>query len=135
MDISLLISILGFCGFFIAVYIFHKKHEPKPIVCPIGHSCDPVIRSHYSCFLGIPLELWGIAYYTTISLSYFALYFAPNLFTFNVKVILLGLSTTAFLFSLYLIYIQSCILKEWCSWCLISAGLCATIFTLTQFFL
>ena len=42
----------------------------------------------------------------------------------------LALTTAAFLFSLYLTFIQGFVLREWCEWCLVSAFLCAAIFIL-----
>ncbi|MEX2054859.1 MAG: hypothetical protein WD972_01630, partial [Candidatus Andersenbacteria bacterium] len=39
-------------------------------------------------------------------------------------------STSAFLFSLYLTFIQGVTLRQWCTWCLCSAALCTLIFLL-----
>ena len=38
------------------------------------------------------------------------------------------ITVMATLFSFYLTYIQASKLKEWCTWCLISALLCSIIF-------
>lgn len=48
----------------------------------------------------------------------------------SIVFVLLGLSLVAFLFSAYLTFIQAFTLRQWCTWCLISAGLCTLIFAL-----
>ncbi len=127
----MLIILCALTGFSIALYIHFKKKEPKPLICPIGHSCDPVVRSDYSRFMCIPVEWLGILYYFLVLLAYFLLALHPALHTEAVQVFLLVVSGLAFLFSAYLTGVQAFILKEWCSWCLFSATLCAIIFFTT----
>lgn len=115
-------------GFSIALFIHFKKKQPAPLVCPIGHSCDPVVHSDYSRFMHIPVEWLGILYYFIILLSYSLLSMYPSMYTPLVQMGLLLISAIAFLFSVYLTAVQAFILKEWCSWCLFSATLCAIIF-------
>ena len=79
--------------------------------------------------MDIPVEILGIIYYTIIVVAYSTLLAMPTLHeTALLAPTLLGLSAVAFLFSLYLTAVQAFILKEWCTWCLISAALCAIIF-------
>lgn len=122
----IILSALG--GLSLATYIHFKKKEPKPLVCPIGHSCDPVVHSDYSRFMRIPVELLGIAYYSIILISYSLLFTYPEVKTPATETSLLAVSGTAFLFSAYLTGVQAFVLKEWCTWCLISATLCTIIF-------
>ncbi|MDO8623748.1 MAG: vitamin K epoxide reductase family protein [bacterium] len=123
-----LIIICALGGFSLATFIYFKKKQPKPLICPIGHSCDPVVRSSYSHFMGIPVEVSGILYYLLIVLSYSALAMYPAMKTGWVELALVGFSGAAFLFSVYLTSVQAFILKEWCTWCLMSALLCMIIF-------
>ncbi len=123
-----LIVLLGLFGFFVAYYIGHHKHNKKKLVCPIDSNCEVVIHSHYSTILGIPLEALGMLYYLTISFGYVSIAFLP---VFNVPEIILLLTTLtviAFFLSLYLFFIQAFRIKEWCAWCLVSAGLSTAIF-------
>lgn len=115
-------------GLFLAVFIHFKKQLHTPLVCPIGHSCDPVVHSDYSRFMDMPVEILGIIYYTIIIVTYAAMLMIPSLHSNLLGTMLLGLSALAFLFSLYLTAVQAFILREWCTWCLISATLCAIIF-------
>ena len=126
-----LAALLALIGFSIATYIRHKKASFEALVCPIGHSCDTVIHSDYSRFFGFPIEYLGMLYYALITFSYITLIFRPDLSLPLVSLGLLIVSTVAFLFSLYLTFIQAFALKQWCTWCLISAGLCTLIFSFT----
>ena len=122
--------VCAFCGLSLATFIYFKKRLQAPLVCPIGHSCDPVVHSDYSRFMGIPVELLGIIYYTIIVAAYAVMLAAPTPHGGLLGGLLLGLSGIALLFSLYLTAVQAFILKEWCTWCLISAALCAFIFAI-----
>lgn len=121
---------MAFGGFLLAFYIRHKKQSHEKMVCPLNSDCDSVIYSKYSKFFGIPVEILGLSYYAVIVVSYtFFLAFphlAPPLAVFTV----LALTIAAFLFSLYLTFIQIVAIKQWCTWCLISAGICAVIFAI-----
>ncbi len=92
--------------------------------------CDAVVKSEYSRFFHIPVEYLGIAYYSFVLVSYFVFltvprfYSLPPLFTFFV----LALSLAAFLFSIYLTFIQAFLIREFCTWCLVSASICTVIF-------
>jgi uncharacterized membrane protein len=129
--IDLVLLLVAVAGISLASYIRHCKTKKKPLVCPIDGSCDMVTGSEYSKFLGIPVELIGIAYYLIVALFHLAVLFVPWIFTPVVAAVSLGLSASAFLFSIYLTCIQAFILKHWCTWCVTSALLCAAIFLTT----
>jgi hypothetical protein len=97
-------------------------------VCPFKANCDTVVFSDYSKFFGIQVEILGIAYYLVIALFYSIFLFISAAAHQFILFIILSLSIIAFLFSLYLTFIQAFALKQWCSWCLISAGFCTIIF-------
>ena len=123
----LIIVIAAVSGLTLASYIHFKKRRNETLVCPIETTCDTVIHSDYSRFMHVPVELLGIVYYTIIVISYI-LFLTMPIATEMPRVTLLWLSGGAFLFSLYLTSVQAFILKHWCTWCLISAMLCAIIF-------
>jgi len=126
--IHIAIIATALCGLLIAAYIHFKKNLHHPLVCPIGHSCDPVVHSKYSRFMDVPVELLGLIYYMLVVVSYTLTLAYPALSGSLLITILLYCSGGAFFFSLYLTAVQAFILKEWCTWCLISATLCALIF-------
>lgn len=125
------IIFLGFGGFLIAMYIrHHKKNVQEALICPLKANCDTVIHSDYSKFFGIPVEVLGMIYYAIITVSYGLVIIFPTLYIPIIASSLLALSLFAFLFSLYLTLVQAFVIKNWCTWCLISASICATVFAL-----
>jgi uncharacterized membrane protein len=125
-----LLIFLGFGGFTLAFYIHHKKKMKTALVCPLKGHCDSVIHSDYSRFLGVPVENLGMLYYALIAVSYgFAIVF-PSLYAPLFASGLLAVTITAFAFSIYLTLLQAFAIKNWCTWCIISAILCAAIFSI-----
>lgn len=124
----LLVIFAAFGGFVIAFYINHKKSTGESLVCPLNSDCAAVIHSTYSTFLGFPVQRVGMMYYAVIALGYALFLVYPEVaspyMTFN----MLALTISAFLFSLYLTFIQAFNLRQWCTWCLTSAGICTVIF-------
>lgn len=118
----------AFAGFLLAFYIRHKKKAKEGLICPIGADCDAVIYSEYSKFFGIPVEMLGLFYYGIVAVSYGVFLVLPQLAGISAVFGILVISASAFLFSLYLTFIQAFALKQWCTWCLTSAGLCTLIF-------
>lgn len=129
--IDILLVFVGCAGFMISFYIHTKKSTQKPLICPLRSNCDSVIHSDFSHFFGIPLEFLGMAYYALIVLYHGMLILFPQISSSLTIFISLFLSTGACIFSVYLTSIQAFVLKEWCTWCLTSALLCASIFGLT----
>lgn len=126
--LRLLITVVALGGFFIAFYIWRQKHRAEALVCPLHSNCETVIYSAYSTFLGVPLELWGMGYYAAVSISYVSFIFLPAARALNPMLLISWVTVVAFLFSLYLTYVQAVKLREWCTWCLISALFCSIIF-------
>lgn len=122
--------ILGLVGFLIASNICYKKACQKPMVCPLKMKCEQVLYSKYSKFLGIPVEILGMFYYGLIVISYSIFLFAPTLKNpFFVFAIFMA-TVCGFVFSTYLFSVQLLKLKEFCSWCLVSAAISTVIFIL-----
>lgn len=118
-------------GLYITIRINYKKHKPGPMVCPLGADCKAVLGSEFSSFFGIGLELFGAAYYALTVLIYGTLFFLPHLANDWVIFVLTGFTTGAFLFSIYLTFVQAFYVKSWCTWCLCSAFASVMIFVLT----
>lgn len=128
---SLSVVFIGFGGFLLSLYLHHKKRTAsESFICPLRGSCSEVIHSDYSRFLGFPVENIGIVYYASVSLGHGLLLAFPVALVW-LDVPLLLASTLAFFFSLYLTFIQLVAIRKLCTWCLLSATLCLSIFLLT----
>ncbi len=131
--IALLISALAVAGFSLALYIRSHKKEATPLVCPLNGKCEQVVHSKYSTLFGIPVEILGMIYYLIVAGTYLVSLMFPDLLHPYVNYVVLGITTAAFFFSLYLTALQAFVLKSWCTWCLFSAGICTLIFALVLF--
>ncbi len=118
-------------GFGVALYIFYTKRFHRQLVCPVGSDCNVVITSRYSKFLHIPLEYCGMFYYGILLVSYSTLIVARHLMPEFIVSGLVILTTAAFFFSLYLLFVQAFLLRQWCIWCLLSAILSIGIFIIS----
>ena len=129
---SVILIFLAFIGFAIAFYIrHHKKNIKEALVCPLKANCDTVIHSDYSKFLGIPVELLGLIYYGLVAISYGLFVVLPETAT-SLTIFMIHLaSVLAFLFSIYLTLVQAFALKNWCTWCIVSAVISASIFLIS----
>ncbi len=125
--ILILLATLG--GLIVASYIRNKKQKNEVLVCPIDTDCNAVVNSKYSKFFGIPVELLGQVYYAVFLIIYAIVLFTTPLGDV-LEGILIGLSSLAALFSLYLVSLQAFVIKEWCLWCMMSFASSAIIFIL-----
>ena len=132
LNLFLIAAALG--GFALAFFIFISKRKAKPIACPMDGHCDDVVRSEFSKFFGIPVEILGMLYYAGAAAAYSIFYFYSGLAVPLAVFGMFGLASFSFLFSLYLTFIQAFNLKQWCVWCLASAGLSSFIFLANVFY-
>ena len=120
---------LSILGFAISWWIWYKKGRKQKLVCVIGEDCDKVIRSKYAVTFGIENTILGMLYYVFVFVVSLGHIYAPAFVVlssvFLIKIIISG---AAALFSVYLVYIQLAVLKEWCEYCLASAAVTLAIF-------
>ncbi len=116
--ITLTISMIGL---FVSLYIYHKKRQHRPLMCPRKADCNTVINSTFSKTFGIPNEVVGIIYYTLMLGVAGIAILSPDLLNPFIRVVLLVANIAAALFSLYLIALQAFVIRSWCMWCLVSA--------------
>ena len=115
-------------GFSLAWYILHHKHHRKRIICPLKSDCEAMVHSRRSRWLGVRLEKWGMVYYALVTLFYLLFLPRPGLAHSAFGYVIALLIIFAFLFSLYLTYLQYSHFKNWCALCLASALCSAIIF-------
>lgn len=122
----IVVAALG--GFGVSTTIFQTKRSHKQLVCPTGSNCNAVVNSRYARFFGIPLEYLGMLYFFFIALAYLALIVFPQAILGPWLLGLAMLSTAAFFFSFYLLFVQAFLLRQWCIWCILAAMFSLTIF-------
>lgn len=126
--IGIILAIIAGGGFFLARYIFIKKRKKEKIVCLLDSKCDEVVHSQYSTFLGVPIEVFGMIYFGLIGLFFISALLIAEFDSIYLALFILITTFGAFVFSIYLSTIQLFIIKQYCSWCLISSILCAIEF-------
>ena len=75
LNFFLITAALG--GFALAFLFFISKRKAKPIACPMDGHCDDVVRSEFSKFFGIPVEILGMLYYASVAATYSIFIFIP----------------------------------------------------------
>ncbi|HME86947.1 MAG TPA: vitamin K epoxide reductase family protein [Candidatus Nanoarchaeia archaeon] len=133
-DANNTILILASIGFLIAFYIYYKKNTKQEVVCVLGQDCNKVVNSKYGTTFGVDNTVGGMLYYVFVIIGAFLVMHNIILIDgINVETLLLIAGLFASLFSLYLAYVQVKILKELCTWCLISAAITIAIFVIEVF--
>lgn len=107
------ILILSIIGILISAYLAYAKLTSNELVCGINEGCSIVQNSKYSTLLGIPLGIWGMAYYFML----FAIYFidSKEIKKEHIKSIWI---VWGILFSIYLTALEAFVIHEYCFWCL-----------------
>lgn len=124
--------IFALVGFIDASYLTIKHYTGGPIPCSILNGCETVISSIYAKILGIPVSLFGAAYYLTL-LVLLLLYLDIRKF---LLVRVFGyLTLGGLLFSIWLVSAQVFLIKSLCLYCLVSAATSTVLFVLGRFML
>ena len=112
--VAALLSLIGLAD---ALYLTIEHVTGQSVRCTIIAGCSAVLSSPYAVVAGIPLAVVGAgAYFTVFSLAILAI--------FGYRVagkLLIPLVIAMFLVSLWLIYLQAFVIREFCQYCLLSA--------------
>ena len=117
----MVVTALALIGVFVATYLLlYKVGAFGTILCGDG-GCETVQNSPWAYFLGLPVAAWGLAGYLAIFVTAFLgthPRFADQRW---IPYALIALTGAAFLFSLYLSYLEEFVIHAWCQWCIVSA--------------
>ncbi|MBI2647774.1 MAG: vitamin K epoxide reductase family protein [Candidatus Wildermuthbacteria bacterium] len=111
----------AFLGFFDSLYLTAQKFAGVIPPCSLtaGFSCETVLTSQYAQFFGIPVSLFGVAYYCAV--LWCALSYATGgKRTYALGMALLPLAGVAA--TLWFLYLQAFVLRAYCAYCLFSAA-------------
>jgi|SRR5689334_12262240 len=116
-------SLLAMLGIADALYLTIEHVTGQSVRCTIISGCSAVLSSPYAVVAGIPLAaVGGAAYFTVFSLAILAL--------FGYRIagkLLLPVVGAMFLVTLWLIYLQAFVIREFCQYCLLSALITTTL--------
>lgn len=130
MIIILFLSLAGFIDSFYLYYQHQKEIATgKKMFCLLGEDCSMVVGSKYGKTFGIKNELIGMTYYIFLASYSLIRLLLPSVGE-SIEVPVGIASMTATVFSLYLLYIQTFVLKKFCSWCLMAIAINILIFYL-----
>jgi uncharacterized membrane protein len=129
------VAVLALGGLIISLTIYQTKKTKKQLICPTGSDCNAVITSSYSKFLGIPLEYLGMSYFSLMFLAYLTKIFFSQILPADFQTVIFLFTVFAFFFSLYLLFIQAFLLRQWCMWCVLASAFSITIFIFSLTFL
>ena len=113
-----------------ALYLSIKRNA-GPIPCHVTHGCTDVLTSKYSEIASVPLSWFGLIFYVTImSLMVFKVFEDVEHPLSLPLAAVFYLTGAGLVVSALLVGIQAFILKAFCEYCLLSAGLVLTMFLL-----
>ena len=110
-------AILSLIGLADALYLTVQHVTGQALQCTIISGCSEVLSSRYAVIAGIPLAAVGAA-------AYFSVFSLATLAAFGYRLagtLLTLLVIAMFLVSLWLVYLQAFVIREFCQYCLLSA--------------
>jgi len=112
-------------GLLDAAYLAASHYRGVAPECSLFNGCEQVTASAYATMFGVPTALFGALYYVfALALLFLVLEFGSR----RAVLLLLGASGAAFLFSLWLVFVQLFLLKAVCLYCVLSALTSTTVF-------
>lgn len=107
----------SFVGFAISTYLMFTHYRGSIPPCHVVQGCETVQTSRYSEILGIPLALFGTAFFALM------FYLAIGLLTSGRSLLVSAYKLLAFagaLAAIPLFLLQAVVLEAFCSWCLMT---------------
>ncbi len=131
MKLKITIAIVALLGLLDAIYLTIIKFSNNKALCLEGvGDCWSVNNSRYSEWNGIPISIFGILAYMIILLILF--FENKNKLLQNYgNILVIGISISGFLMSIYLTYLQFAVIKAVCPFCIFSAMTMTTVFILS----
>lgn len=126
----MLAALVALAGLFVAAYLaLYKLGAIGALSCSVG-SCETVQLSRWATLFGIPVAIWGVAYYAAV----FAVAFVGVQERFAesrpLATGLLLLTGWGLLYSAWLTYLELFVINAICQWCVVSAVLAALLFAI-----
>ena len=118
-----LAALLALVGLGDSVYLTVQHLLGNSLRCTITNGCSEVLGSPYASVGGVPLAAFGAAsYFTAFSLTTLAAFGY-----LKARTLLAALVASMFVVTLWLLYVQAFVLRAFCQYCLLSAGVTTLI--------
>ena len=128
MNRRMLLALLALAGVFLALYLtLYKLGIIGTLACGNG-SCETVQLSRWATFAGIPVALWGVAYYVLVFIIALAAVQERFAASRGISLVLVLLTGWGVLFSAWLTYLELFVIHAICRWCIGSAVLALVLF-------
>ena len=117
------VAVVSLFGLADALYLTIGHVTGQTVRCTIVAGCSEVLSSPYAIVAGIPLALIGAA-------SYFSVFSLATLAAFGYRsagMLLKLLVALMVVVSIWLTYLQAFVIRQFCQYCLFSAGVTFTI--------
>lgn len=119
--LSLLFT-LAAIGISETVYLIRKRYAEELPVCIVGSGCHTVLTSKYSKTFGIHNDVLGLIFYIFVSVITALLLIGFPPYDEMIRISAIAIILIGAVMSVYFTYLQAFVIKNWCVWCLISAG-------------
>src|SRR5215216_2294914 len=113
------IALLAIAGIADSLFLTVEHLTGRSVICAFSTGCSKVLASHYAKIGSIPLAAIGVA-------AYFSVFSLAVLASFGyraARILLLPLVLVMFAMTGWLLYVQAFLLRAFCDYCLISAGI------------
>lgn len=124
------IAVVAAFGVADASFLSYYSLAELPIPCSYFEGCNEVAQSPYAKVFGIPLALFGVAFYAFVLALALLILRRPNRLAVRA---LQAFGFLAFVLSGYFMYLQAFVIGAFCIYCIMSAIFSTAIFILSLF--
>jgi uncharacterized membrane protein len=110
-NLRLLADALAVAGLGVAGYLTWAHYVGADVICARGGGCETVQASSYAEIAGIPVAVFGLAFYT-------AILGLLGWDSDDARFAATALAFVGVLFSAYLVVLQAFVIHAYCVWCL-----------------
>jgi uncharacterized membrane protein len=121
--LAILVSLIGLGD---SIYLTIQHLTGQSVRCTVTTGCSAVLSSHYATIAGVPTAAFG-------ALAYFAAFSLATLAAFGYERARTALAVVVapmLIMTLWLLYVQAFVLRAYCEYCLVSAGMTLTLVAL-----
>lgn len=126
----MLAALVALAGVFVASYLtLYKLGYIGTLACSVG-SCETVQTSKWATLLGMPVGMWGVAFYVGVLAVSLVGVSPAHAERRSISLILVGMTGFGVLFSAWLTYLELFVIHAICRWCVVSAVIALVLFVL-----